>query len=76
MSVWKSDEKLLIFASSISPSNIILFENQYQPLDTVFYHQMKHLEVRQIFNSLVGDETPRLMRLIYHFIPLQEHACA
>ena len=26
MSVWKSDEKLLIFASLISPSKIILFE--------------------------------------------------
>ena len=26
MSVWKSDEKLLIFASLISPSQIILFE--------------------------------------------------
>ena len=25
-SVWKSDEKLLIFASLISPSKIILFE--------------------------------------------------
>ena len=26
MSVWKSDEKLLIFASLISPSKIIMFE--------------------------------------------------
>ena len=26
MSVWKSNEKLLIFASLISPSKIILFE--------------------------------------------------
>ena len=26
LSVWKSDEKLLIFASIISPSEIILFE--------------------------------------------------
>ena len=26
MSVWKSEEKLLIFASLISPSKIILFE--------------------------------------------------
>ena len=26
MSVWKTDEKLLIFASLISPSKIILFE--------------------------------------------------
>ena len=28
--VWKSDEKLLIFASLISPSNIILFDESYQ----------------------------------------------
>ena len=26
MSVWKSDEKLLIFASLISPSKVTLFE--------------------------------------------------
>ena len=73
MSVWKSDEKLLIFASLISPSKTILFEKKYQTFDTVFHHQMKHLEVRQkintplrrIFNSLLGvsssDETLRLM---------------
>ena len=72
MSVWKSDEKLLIFASLISPSKMILFEKKYQTFDTVFHHQMKHLEVRQkysaarrIFNSLLsvssGDETLRLM---------------
>ena len=71
MSVWKSDEKLFIFASLISPK-IILFERQYQPFDTVFHHQMKHLEVckkfsvaRRIFNSLLvvssGDETLRLI---------------
>ena len=46
MSVWKSDEKLLIFTSLISPSKIILFEMQYQAFDTVFHHRMKHLEVR------------------------------
>ena len=73
MSVWKSDEKLLIFSSLISPSEIILFEKyKYQEFDTVFHHQMKHLEVRQkystachIFNSLLtilsGDETLHLM---------------
>ena len=72
MSVWISDEKLLIFASLISPSKIILFEKKYQTFDTVFHHQMKHLAVRQkysatrrIFNSLLGvssgDETLRLM---------------
>ena len=51
---------------------MILFEKKYQTFDTVFHHQMKHLEVRQkysaarrIFNSLLGvsssDETLRLM---------------
>ena len=61
MSVWISDEKLLILASLISPSKMILFEKKYQKFDTVFYHQMKHLEVRQkysaarrFFNSLLG----------------------
>ena len=47
MSVWISDEKLLIFASLISPSKMILFEKKYQTFGTVFHHQMKHLEVRQ-----------------------------
>ena len=72
MSVWISDEKLLIFVSLISPSKMILFEKKYQTFDTVFHHQMKHLEVRQkysavrrIFNSLLGvssgDETLHLM---------------
>ena len=36
--VWKSDEKLLIFASLISLSKIILFEKKYQAFDTVFHH--------------------------------------
>ena len=77
MSVWISDEKLLIFASLISPSKIILFEKKYQTFDTVFHPQMKHLEVRQkysasrrIFNSLLGvssdDETLHLMFDILH----------
>ena len=77
MSVWISDEKLLIFASLISPSKMILFEKKYQTFDTVFHHQMKHLEVRQkysaacrIFNSLLGvssgDETLCLMFDILH----------
>ena len=62
MSVWKSDEKLLIFASLISLYKLILFEKQYQAFDAVFPHQMKHLEVcqkysaaRRIFNSLLSD---------------------
>ena len=72
MSVLISDEKLLSFAYLISPSKMILVEKKYQTFDTVFHHQMKHLEVRQkysaarrIFNSLLGvssaDETLRLM---------------
>ena len=54
MSVWISDEKLLIFASLISPSKTILFEKKYQTFDTVFYHQIKHLEVplRVVFSPL------------------------
>ena len=51
---------------------MILLEKKYQTFDTVFHHQMKHLEVRQkysaacrIFNSLLGvssgDETLHLM---------------
>ena len=77
MSVRKSVEKLLIFASLIYPSKIILFEKKYHAFDTVFHHQMKHLEVRQkysavrrIFNSLLdfssGDETLHLMLGILH----------
>ena len=37
MSVWISDEKLLISASLISPSKLILFEKKYQTFDTVFH---------------------------------------
>ena len=51
---------------------MILFEKKYQTFDTVFHHQMKHLEVcqkysaaRRVFNSLLsvssGDETLRLI---------------
>ena len=72
MSVWISGEKLLSFASLISPSKMILFAKKYQTFDTVFHHQMKHLEVRQkysaarrFFKSLLGvpsgDETLHLM---------------
>ena len=74
----------LVFASLISPSNMILFEKKYQTFDTVFHHQMKHLEVRQkysaarrIFNSLLGissgDETLHLMfdiLLLAPYIPI------
>ena len=77
MSVWKSDEKLLIFPSLIFPSKITLFDKKYQEFDAVFHHQMKYLEVRQkysagrpIFKSHLGvssgDETLRLMLDILH----------
>ena len=61
---------------------MILFEKKYQTFDTVFHHQMKHLEVCQkysaahrIFNSLLGvssgDETLVMKHciscLIYYF---------
>ena len=44
-------EKLLSFASLISNSKIILFERQCQAFDTVFHHQMKHLEIRQKYSA-------------------------
>ena len=75
MSVWKSDVKLLIFASLISPGKIIFFEKQYEAFDTVFHLQKEHLEVRQaaarrIFNSLLivsfGDQTLGLTLDILH----------
>ena len=61
---------------------MILFEKKYQTFDTVFHHQMKHLEVRQkysaarrIFNSLLGvssgDETLHVMFDILHATLLQ-----
>ena len=41
-----------VFASLISPSKMILFEKKYQTFDTVFHHQLKHLEVRQKLTPL------------------------
>ena len=59
MSVWISDEKLLIFASLISPSKMILFEKKYQIFDTVFHQQMKHLEVDSIdFDDFTSPFSP------------------
>ena len=46
MSVCKSDEKLLIFESLISPNNIIFLRSNIKHLP-LFHHQEKHLEVRQ-----------------------------
>ena len=58
MSVWISDEKLLIFASLISPSKMI---RHRQDLEV----RQKYSAVRRIFNSLLGvssgDETLHLM---------------
>ena len=56
----------LVFASLISPSKMILFEKKYQTFDTVFHHQMKHLEVRQKYSAACrrissGDETLHFM---------------
>ena len=76
--IWKSDEKLLSFASLISPCKIFFFFLRSNiKYSTVFHHQIKHLEVHQkfsaagrIFNSLLGvssgDETLRLMLDILH----------
>ena len=38
MSVWESDEKMIILESLISHSKIILFEKLYQAFDTVIHH--------------------------------------
>ena len=73
MSVWISDEKLLIFASLISPSKTILFEKKYQTFEV----RQKYSAARRIFNSLLGvssgDETLHLMfdiLLRYFEVPL------
>ena len=39
-SLWKSVEKVLIFASLISPFKILLFEKLYRAFDTVFHQKM------------------------------------
>ena len=68
MSVWMSDEKLLIFASLISPSKMILFEKKYQTFDPVFHRQMKQLEVRQKYSA-----TRRISTLfsVFHLVMKQ-----
>ena len=72
-SLWKSDEKLLIFSLLILFLKSFCVEaNIYQTFKAAFHHQMKHLEVRQkysaacrIFNTLLsvsyGGETMRLV---------------
>ena len=49
MSVWMCDEKLLIFASLISPSKMILFEKKYQTFDTVF-HPVSYTHLRAVLS--------------------------
>ena len=70
MSVWISDEKLLIFASLISPSKMILFEQKHQSSSKNLEVRQKYSAVRRIFNSLLGvssgDETLHLMFDILH----------
>ena len=65
MSVEKSDEKLLIFASLISTSKIVLFKKKYQAFDTVIHHQTKYLvkilPCASYFQLSSGDETLSLM---------------
>ena len=65
MSVWISDEKLLIFASLISPSKMI---RHRQDLEV----RQKYSAVRRIFNSLLGvssgDET---LHLMFDILPKQ-----
>ena len=61
MSVWISDEKLLIFASLISPSKVILFEKKYQTFDTVFHNQMKHCVSRLIYYIKIKHDQTQLM---------------
>ena len=50
MSVWISDEKLLIFAYLISPSKMILFEKKYQTFDTSKF--VKNTPLRVVFSTL------------------------
>ena len=73
MSVWKSDEKLLIFASLISPSKIILFEKQYQAFDTVFHLVMKQCVSCLIYNIKVWDSVIMpVYNSEYHERPLRQ----
>ena len=65
MSVWKSGEILLIFASLISPSKISLIDKQYQPFDTVFHwapgETPRSCQKYSLLNVSSGEETLRLM---------------
>ena len=73
VSIWKSDEKLLIFALLILFLKSFCVEvNMYQAFKAVFHRQMKHLEVPpkysaacRIFNTLLsvsyGGGTMRLV---------------
>ena len=75
MSVWKSDEKLFIFAPLISPGKILLFEKYYQAFDKVFHLVKKHAKIVKntplrvvFFDSLLRDET---LRLMFDMLPIK-----
>ena len=56
----------LVFASLISPSKMILFENKYQTFDTVFHHKMKHCISCLIYYMKIGRFTPILsVRILF-----------
>ena len=60
-----------VFATLISPSKMILFEKKYQTFDTVFHHQMKHLEVRQKYSAarcLMFDILHETLSLMLHIL--------
>ena len=61
MSVWSQIKKMLIFASLISPSKIILFEKWYQ----VFHHQINHLEVLQKHSAARVVFSMRLLSMFF-----------
>ena len=44
---------------------MILFEKKYQTFDTVFHHQMKHLEVRQKYSAARRIST---LFLVFHLV--------
>ena len=50
MSIWKSDKKLFIFASLVSPSKIVLFEKWYEAFDTSKF--VKNTPLRAVSSTL------------------------
>ena len=72
MSVWKSDEKLFIFASLISPGKILLFEKYYQAFDKVFHLVKEHAKfventpLRVVFSTLFSEMKHCVSCLIFY----------